>query len=214
MFSWKKVYSQEGEELILDRIFEEKRNGFYIDIGAHHPYRFSNTISFYKKGWSGINVDAMPGSMILFNRFRRRDINVEAGIANDKGRMVYYIFKERALNTFDESRMKWLEKNSPYRHIEEKEIEVFPLHELLDKYMINEDKTIDFLDIDVEGLDLAVLQSNDWSKYRPNIIIAEANPDLMISDILNEAISIYLKQQDYSLYSRLYNSLIFINNRR
>ena len=70
-------YSQNGEDLILNRFLENKKNGFYIDIGAHHPIRFSNTYLFYKKGWRGINIDAMPGSMDLFNKIRSRDINIE-----------------------------------------------------------------------------------------------------------------------------------------
>lgn len=77
-----KSYSQEGEDMILHRIFERQCKGFYVDIGAHHPFRFSNTYLFYKRGWSGINIDAMPGSMNIFNKFRNRDINLEYGIGN------------------------------------------------------------------------------------------------------------------------------------
>ena len=58
-------YSQNGEDLILNRFLENKEKGFFIDVGAHHPIRFSNTYFFYKKGWSGINIDAMPGSMTM-----------------------------------------------------------------------------------------------------------------------------------------------------
>lgn len=75
-----KSYSQEGEDMILSRIFGDKKNGFYVDVGAHHPFRFSNTYLFYKRGWLGINIDAMPGSMRLFDRFRKNDINIESAI--------------------------------------------------------------------------------------------------------------------------------------
>ena len=75
-----KSYSQEGEDLLLRRIFEHQKNGFYVDVGAHHPFRFSNTYLLYKCGWRGINIDAMPGSMRLFRRFRARDINIECGV--------------------------------------------------------------------------------------------------------------------------------------
>lgn len=94
-------YSQEGEDIILRRIFECKTNGFYIDVGAHHPKRFSNTYLFYKKGWNGINIDAMPGSMVLFRKLRSRDINIEAAITNEKREMSFFMFDEPALNTFD-----------------------------------------------------------------------------------------------------------------
>lgn len=75
-----KSYAQEGEDLLLRRIFEHKHNGFYVDIGAHHPFRFSNTYLLYKRGWRGINVDAMPGSIKLFAKFRPRDVNLECGV--------------------------------------------------------------------------------------------------------------------------------------
>ena len=73
-------YSQEGEDRILQRLFENQTPGFYVDIGAHHPRRFSNTYIFYKQGWRGINVDATPGSMFLFRVFRKRDINLEIAV--------------------------------------------------------------------------------------------------------------------------------------
>ena len=43
-------YSQEGEDVVLRRIFGENKNGFYVDVGAHHPIRFSNTYLFYRLG--------------------------------------------------------------------------------------------------------------------------------------------------------------------
>jgi hypothetical protein len=76
--SWQRSsWSQEGEDLILARIFGDKPDGFYVDVGAHHPKRFSNTYYFYRRGWRGINIDAMPGSMLAFNRLRPSDINIE-----------------------------------------------------------------------------------------------------------------------------------------
>lgn len=42
-------YSQEGEDMILRRLFEIEKTGFYVDVGARHPKRFSNTF-FIKKG--------------------------------------------------------------------------------------------------------------------------------------------------------------------
>lgn len=62
------AYSQEGEDLVLNRIFGEQATGYYVDVGAHHPFRFSNTAIFYKKGWCGINIDPLPGSKFCFPR--------------------------------------------------------------------------------------------------------------------------------------------------
>jgi len=70
-------FAQEGEDRVLYRMFQGRfgRPGFYVDVGAHHPTRFSNTYLFYRMGWRGINLDAMPGSMAAFARARPRDIN-------------------------------------------------------------------------------------------------------------------------------------------
>ena len=95
-----KSYSQEGEDMILRRLFEKQKTGFYVDVGAHHPKRFSNTFFFYKKGWSGINIDAMPNSMRLFNEIRPRDTNLEIPISDKKQKLKYYMFNEPALNGF------------------------------------------------------------------------------------------------------------------
>ena len=56
-------YAQEGEDLIINRmIYGKIDQGFFVDVGAHHPKRFSNTYFFYKKGWKGISIEARPGS--------------------------------------------------------------------------------------------------------------------------------------------------------
>ncbi len=65
-------FSQEGEDMLLRSIFVDKSTGFYVDVGAYHPQRFSNTNHFYLAGWRGINIDAMPGSMEPFHQFRPR----------------------------------------------------------------------------------------------------------------------------------------------
>src|SRR5690349_18351333 len=82
---WRRSYSQEGEDMVLRRVFEHKAHGFYVDVGAHHPMRFSNTYFFYRRGWRGINIDARPGSKREFDRARPRDINVECGVAQVAG---------------------------------------------------------------------------------------------------------------------------------
>jgi hypothetical protein len=65
-----KSYSQEGEDMILRRIFEGQEKGFYVDVGAHHPRRFSNTYYFYKLGWAGVNLEPNPDALIAFKADR------------------------------------------------------------------------------------------------------------------------------------------------
>ncbi|MGI8584330.1 MAG: FkbM family methyltransferase [Chitinophagaceae bacterium] len=165
-------YSQEGEDIILERIFSEKENGFYIDIGAHHPTRFSNTYKLYLRGWRGINIDATPGSMIPFEDIRPEDINLEMGISATEKEIEYYIMDEPALNTFFRERVDHLIADTPYNLINSVVVKTKTLGNVL-KQFLPAGKHIDFLTIDVEGLDFEILESNDWTKYRPYIVLTE-----------------------------------------
>lgn len=202
-----KSYSQEGEDMILRRLFEHQRNGFYVDVGAHHPMRFSNTYYFYKKGWNGINIDAMPGCMRLFNKFRSRDINIEKPVSNRKEVLTYYGFNEPALNGF--SRRLAEERENNYKIIFQKQIEASTLEEILDESFPRE-KEFDFLSIDVEGMDFLVLQSVNLGKYRPKVIVIEMLR-LKLEDVVDHEISNYLKNFDYILHSKAFHSVVFVS---
>src|SRR3989344_8600628 len=91
------TYSQDGEDLIIKNLLHKKK-GFYVDIGAHHPYRYSNTYLLYKSGWHGINIEPTPKSKKLFDRLRDRDINLQVA-AGKKSNLKLYIFYDSALNT-------------------------------------------------------------------------------------------------------------------
>jgi len=199
-------YGQDGEDLILNRLLEGKRTGFYVDVGAHHPMRFSNTYLFYKRGWNGINIDAMPGSMVSFYRIRPRDINIECGVASQRGILTYYCFDEPALNTFDRAEAE-LKNSPPYRILKTVEVAVDRLEAIIDKYL-PPGQQIDFLNVDVEGKDEEVLRSNDWKRYRPRFILAET----LRGDILNMAkcpIVQFLQTVGYRPVSKAYNTSFF-----
>jgi FkbM family methyltransferase len=203
-------YSQEGEDLVLNRIFDSKFSGFYVDVGAHHPKRFSNTYFFYQRGWRGINIDAMPNSMIIFNQERPFDINLEIAIMGRQGRATYYQFNEPALNGFSETISLGRDGLREYKIIERTAISGMPLSDVLDRHM-PPNTSIDFLTIDVEGLDFDVLKSNNWDRFRPKVILIEiliSNLDSLSSD----PISTYLLGMNYRLYAKTLNTVFFISN--
>lgn len=201
------AYSQEGEDMVLSRIFSDKNKGFYVDVGAHHPMRFSNTYTFYKLGWRGINIEPNPDSFNLFTRYRPRDINLNYGVAIDNGNLEYHMFNESALNTFDSEVLKSRITNTPYKHVKTIHIDVMPLADVL-KQHIPDNLKIDFLSIDVEGLDLEVLKSNDWLKFRPSWVLVE---QLNLSDIESFDFEIhhYMKSLNYVLFAKTFNTLFY-----
>lgn len=208
-FKYQKSYSQDGEDVVLQSFFENKKGykGFYVDIGAHHPIRFSNTWFFYKKGWRGINIDPTPGSMKTFRWLRYRDINLEIGVASQKGEMVFFCFNEPALNTFDKQLAIVRNNQNPYYIIKQTQVPIMPLASILD-LNLPKDQKIDFLTIDVEGLDLVVLQSNDWNKYSPDYILVE-DYGFSITSLKESKIYTYLTSKSYTAVSILKRTTLY-----
>ena len=204
MRSW----SQEGEDQILCRIFEKQSTGFYVDVGAHHPKRFSNTYLFYRRGWSGINIDAMPGSMQAFREVRPRDINLELGVGLEAGEKEYYIFNEPALNGFSKQLSTERESNSGiYKIIDVKKIKIEPLEQILDSNL-KFDQCIDFFSVDVEGLDFEVLKSNNWKKYKPQYVLVEVI-GASLQNIGHHDISHFMMSIGYEIYAKCVNTVFF-----
>jgi FkbM family methyltransferase len=213
-FQWdnyfQKSWSQEGEDLILSRFFEQQPRGFYVDVGAHHPHRFSNTYKFYLKGWKGINIDATPGSMNLFNKLRKRDVNLEIPVSSKSQKMLFYIFNEPALNGFSKDISQERHKgNNKYHIVRTEYLITKTLSEILDEHLPG-NSNIDFLSIDVEGLDFDVIKSNDWSKYRPRLVLVEIL-NSSISDLNQSKIAKYLFNQGYEFYAKTVNTVFFRN---
>lgn len=200
-------YSQEGEDMILRSVFEGKAAGFYVDVGAHHPARFSNTYYFYKRGWTGVNIDAMPGSMRLFEKLRPKDTNLEAAISDRKKSLTYYMFNEPALNSFSEDLSAERDRKGNYRITNEIEIETLTLAGVLDTYL-SESVEIDFLSVDVEGLELEVLKSNDWSRYKPKIVLIE-HLNSYLPDLFNCEVYEFLVSKGYSLFAKTLDTVFY-----
>ena len=203
-------YAQEGEDLILRRIFEDKKTpGFYVDVGAFHPKRFSNSYYFYREGWRGINIDAMPGSMELFDKIKPKDINLEIAISDKKERLTYYMFNEPAINGFSKKMSDERVKTGKYRIVNEIELEASILAEVLNEYM-PEKTEIDFLSVDVEDYDLKVLLSNDWNKYRPKVVLVESW-DFDLSNPGNSEVYRFLADRGYYFIAKTVATLIFMD---
>lgn len=204
MRSW----SQEGEDLVLARIFESLNNGFYVDVGAHHPKRFSNTQLFYLRGWSGVNIDPLPGSMRLFDKLRPRDTNLEVGVASNAKLAEYFMFDEPALNGFSAGLSKSRDSDSsPFRLIGSSRVQMFPLSTILNTYVGN--RQIDFLSVDVEGSDLDVLRSNNWDAHRPRVVLAEALDFNLDKAAAAHPVYSFMRSVGYTLFAKTLYTLFF-----
>ena len=192
--------------MILRRLFEGREAGTYVDVGAHHPWRYSNTYWFYRQGWSGLNIDATPGSMDAFRRSRPRDRNVEAAVAGNARTITFFAFDEPALNTFDPAAVERA-KLGGYRVVGEREVLTTTLAELLREHLPGVE--IDFLSVDVEGLDAEVLESNDWDAFAPEVVLAETFGQAL-DEVQASPVARVLGSRGYHLLAKTANTAIFI----
>jgi FkbM family methyltransferase len=206
---WTASYSQEGEDILLTRLLGERTQGFFIDVGAHHPRRFSNTFLFYRRGWRGINIEPSPVAVREFDRLRPRDINVAVGVGETPGELEYFVFDDPALNTFSAELMRSRETDTPYRVIGRRKIPVERLDTLLQR-VLPQGQRVDFLSIDTEDFDLQVLRSNDWRLYRPEIVLVEAL-DFALSSASGHPVHQFMTAVNYELIAKTMNTLFYRN---
>jgi FkbM family methyltransferase len=200
-------YSQEGEDLIASRKLAGIVGGLYVDVGAHHPRRFSNTMLFYRRGWRGLNIDPNPTAIRLFERERTRDINLCVGVADTSGLLTFYAFNEPAVSTFDANVANDLLRNSPYRLLEQRQVRVDRLENILARHLPPE-QAIALMSIDVEGLDLDVMRSNDWDRFRPRCLLVEAR-DVDLARLEGHPIHKFAVTAGYRLFAKTVNTLIY-----
>ncbi len=204
-------YSQFGEDMLLRAIFArfpKTYRGFYVDVGAHHPKRFSNTYHFYLRGWSGLCIDPIPGGKALFARLRPRDTFLEIGVSETEATMPYYLFKEPALNTFSEEAVQ----NCAEKPVSIRQIQTLPLSAIFAQHL-PAGQAIDILSIDAEGFDLKILASNRWETHRPKVVVVEETSRKSLADVADLEMSRLLKQQHYEPLCVFPSGIIFVDGK-
>jgi FkbM family methyltransferase len=217
-------YGQFGEDAFLQGYFEAKAwredrgvrlpfsqirlpRGFYVDVGAFSPKHLSNTFWFYRRGWSGINIDAAPGSMDAFRRIRSRDVNLEVAISDTEGEATFYVWSTHATtNTLSMEHVSRQQADGAPRP-DEVRVRTRTLTSVLDENL-DADQRIDFLSVDVEGRDLAVLRSLDWGRYRPELVLVENEQDT-VEDLMRSAISELLAGAGYVIHAWIPPTVVY-----
>ena len=194
------LYSQDGEETYLKEKFSGKTRGIYVDVGAFHPYRFSNTYWAYQLGWAGINIEPNIDKYKLFCALRPNDININCGVSDNTGVLNYYSFKESALNTFIK------ENADDIGDIQDvTTVRVDTLKNILLKQKIHK---IDFIDIDIEGMEMKVLASIDWEKTYIDCILVEQR-NMALADVIKSEEHNYLLQKGYKAINKYGRTVIY-----
>lgn len=182
-------YSQYYEDIFLWQLFQGKTSGTYIDIGANHPTKLSNTKKFYDSGWRGVTVEPNPKLHRLFLVDRPEDTSLNCGVGDMAGEMTFFEMEPDYYSTFDPLEAKRAAFSTSRKVVGELPVKIVTINDVFDYVK----KTVDLLSVDTESFDFKVLSANNWQKNKPKVIVVEMNSDE------NNRVYNLLKKQGYDL---------------
>ena len=167
-------YAQAGEDLIVNYYFESVniKKPTYLEIGTNEPILHNNTYFFYLNKCVGVCIEPDSNMIGVIKKKRPNDIVLNVGIGTSEGtQMPFYTFPEwrNSWNTFSQEEAELRQKTSGIKYSVEY-IDLKTVNGIIETHF---DKTPDFISIDVEGLDLDILQSIDYNRYKPEVICVE-----------------------------------------
>lgn len=205
-------FSQCGEDLIVMYVFRALgiANPTYLDIGAFLPVFSNNTYLFYLAGSRGVLVEPNIDLTAELRRARPNDVTLPIGIgfSDKEDTLDYYRLDMPQLNTFDKERADSLVKDG-HRLVEVVKARLVPVNQVIAENFGG--KAPDYLSIDVEGLDLSILKTLDFGKYRPKVICAEtANAR---GDKMEPAVADFLREKGYSVRGMTFPNTVFVDDK-
>ena len=208
-------YSFNCIDLIIAYIFKNKKNGFYLDVGAQHPISNNNTYLLFKKGWRGINIDLDKKNIDLFKIARPNDYNLNYALSDKiEETELFYYHDSSPINTLNKDVSKF--QSAKIKEI--KKIKTNTLDNILENLKIN--IQIDYMNLDVEGFEEKVLSGFNIKKYKPLVISVEFLDLKMkklefknnnIQTILDSNIYKYFIENNYYFVNWLHGDLIFVH---
>jgi FkbM family methyltransferase len=164
-------YAQNFEDVILWRALKHIEHGFYIDVGAWSPDLDSVTRAFYERGWRGVNIEPNPEFSGQLQARRPHDRNLRVAVGDCEGVLTMNFLDNPGLSTLNDAiaethiQAGW--------NLERQNVQVTTLSSIWQQ-CVPTGQDVHFLKIDVEGFEEAALRGNDWSQYRPWIVVVEA----------------------------------------
>ena len=188
---------------VIKKYFTNSKSIFYLDIGAGRPISQSLTYHLYKKGYRGITIDPLMENGVLHKILRPKDTFMLKLVGQVPGTIPFYHLKHYSYSTTLESVASKLIADGTAKLVSQTFIEQITLLEIIKK--IPKHGEI-FLKIDTEGADLAILKSNDYKRFRPNLICVEKWRGS------EQAILDFLSSQGYELFSETKQNLFFVSS--
>ncbi len=205
----KKTYSMLGEDLYTLKYFKNLDKGFYVDVGAYHPFFWSNTQLLFQKNWEGINIDINPISVEIFNKARPNDYNINAAVSNKNKKYINY-YTKNIINTLSTTILSSAKTSFLNKDYNIRKAKCYKLNNIISKTKFK-NRRIDFLNIDTEKSEVDVLKSLNFSKYKPKLICVEIHLKKN-KELKSHSTYLFLKRKKYKIIWHKGFSFIFAPN--
>lgn len=212
-------YSQSGEDIIVDYLLRKNNveKPYYLDIGANHPKEINNTYYFYLRGCKGVCVEANPLLAVKLQKSRPNDRVIAKGIGIDNSpEMDFYVFEGKydGLSTFSKTdAAHWSEvgikEHGKINHTKVIQVPLISINTVLTELC---DKIPDFISLDIEGLDMEILKTMDFNKFRPVVFCIETLLyDREQREYKNQDLIKYMISNGYKVYADTNINTIFVS---
>ena len=176
-----KIYSQWGEETLIRHFFDDRRDGFFLDVGAADCCQLSTTYYLESRlGWRGIAVDANASYRKGYEQNRRGSKFFSFFVSDTSDSLADFYFMPN-MPGISSGQRSHLDKFDTVRghenEIRNLKIPTITLNKILEREGV---KKIDFLSLDIEGFELAALNGFDIQKYRPDLVCIEVQKELAV----------------------------------
>lgn len=194
-------FAMSGEDAALRHIFKWRlasgKPGRFVDLGCAMPVFASNTYLLYALGWRGLGIDANPEFAPAWRDVRPGDVFENVGVGETPGTAYWF----RHLKNIGMSQIfPGGERPGPEFSETGTPVKVERLDTLFARHLA--DQSIQLLSMDIEGAELGALMSNDWSRWRPEVIFMESHTFSFEQPRADKAID-YLCRQGYRLTARI-----------
>ncbi len=208
------TFSQFGEDTVINHFLTldgiPTYKGFYVDVGAFHPRMYSNTRTLTYFGWRGLNIDVNPDAIEMFKRERPNDINICCAVAEAEQMHTLYKFENApAANTICREFAEKFGSETNFGFAEHGATLARPLNDILAENLPS-GQAIDYMNIDVEGLDRTIVSGLDFDRYRPKILSIELG-DADKLDLKNDETVRSISKNRYQLMAINYITYIFVD---
>ncbi|XP_052788471.1 uncharacterized protein LOC128223220 [Mya arenaria] len=194
---FRKTWSEYGQDIYVDKLLEQKRNGFFIELGAHDGESTSNTLYLEKeRGWTGLLIEANPVVYEKLLKKNRNSYTLNCCISNDLPEMTFtmasYLSSSNA--TMSASQRRKI-KSAGIGHTDKNygKTAVVACQAFQDIMSAIGVHHVDFFSLDVEGAELYILQSIDWNRVNIDVFVIETD----MSDEYRDDIIRFMKKQGY-----------------